>query len=117
MAVPVRGWSVRGRDSARRRVETSAELDIEPPGETRVDAPERDEAEPDAEPPELVLDPLRGAADPDLPLEDEVGVRDPAGVWTRGGSAGAGLDDDSTVEPEDPDDPDELDPPAGRGIA
>lgn len=79
----------------------------------RDEAPERD-GEPEDDPPELVLDPPRGEADPDLPLDDDEGVRDPAcGIsTTRAGSGAREVDD-----PSEPEEPDELDPPAGRGIA
>ena len=97
------------------------ELPAEPvePDVTREDAPERDD--PEDAPPEL--DPLRGAADPLLPLDDDEGVRDPA--WTRGGSGSrdgagalAGAVDPPEAPPDEPEEPDEPeDPPAGRGIA
>ena len=118
IALPVWGWPDRGRESPRRSAEpTLIELDGEPddPEVTRCE-------EPDDDPPEPVLDPPRDEADPDLPLEDEDGVREPAGVCTRGGSttrAGSGaLElDDSPDDPEDPE-PEDPDPAGGvRGIA
>src|SRR5688572_14519223 len=114
IALPDSGCPLRGRDPARRSAalspdEPDCELD---PEVTRDDAPEEE--------PELPLDPLRGAADPDLPLDDEEGVREPAGVCTRGGSASR--DEDGALEtvdpPEEPEEPDEPDPElVGRGIA
>lgn len=87
----------------------------EEPDVTRGEVPEED-------PPEL--EPVRDDADPDLPLEDDEGVRDPAGVCTRGASGsrvGAGkldgAEDPPEEPPDEPEEPDELDPPAGRGIA
>ena len=93
------------------------------PADPEPDCPDdvtREDA-PDDDPPELEPDPLRGCAEPERLLDDEDGVRDPAGVWTRGGSGadreGSGpLAVDPPPPPDEPEDPDELDP-AGRGIA
>jgi hypothetical protein len=40
-----------------------------------------DSDDPREEPPDVELEPPRELADPDLPLEDDEGVREPAGVW------------------------------------
>ena len=78
MARPVVGCPSRGREPARRSAALMpAELDpVEDPDEMRAEEPDR--VDPDDEPPELTPDPLRGAAEPDLPLEEEDGVREPA---------------------------------------
>jgi len=75
IALPVWGCPDRGRDSARRTVERFSKLES---GLEELD--EMRDVEPDEDPRELVLDPPRDEADPDLPLEDEDGVRDPAGA-------------------------------------
>ena len=74
---------------------------------------------PEEDPPELVLDPPRGAAVPDLPLDEDEGVREPAGVCTRGGSGAEreGSGPLAVDPPPDEPEPDELEPPAGLGIA
>ena len=74
MARPVSGCPVRGRESDRRvAVLRPAELDCEP----GPDGPDATRDEPEEDPPELALEPLRGVADPDLLLDDDEGVRDP----------------------------------------
>jgi hypothetical protein len=74
IALPDSGCPVLGREPTRRSaVPTLAELEPDDPDVTRDEEPEED-------PPELELDPPRGAADPLLPLDDEEGVREPAGV-------------------------------------
>jgi hypothetical protein len=83
------------------------------PAVTRDDVPEDDPLE---------LDPPRDVAELPLLLDDDEGVRDPAGVWGRGISttrAGSGaLELAPPDEPDETDEPDEPDdPPAGRGIA
>jgi hypothetical protein len=113
IAVPDPRCPALGREPARRSaVLTVAELEPDEPDVTRDEEPEED-------PPEPELDPPRGAAVPLLPLDDEEGVREPAGVWARGISttrAGSGALDPAL--PEEPDEPDELDPElVGRGIA
>jgi len=114
IARPDSGCPARGRVPDRRSAALRPALDCDPDPEdpaTRADAPDEED------PPELGLDPLRGAADPDLPLDDEDGVREPAGVWgistTRGGGSGPLAPE---PPPDDPPDEPELDP-AGRGIA
>ena len=92
-----------------------AELEPDDPDVTRDEEPEEDPPEPEPDPP-------RGCADPLLALDDDEGVRDPAGVCSRGISmtrAGSGaLELAPAEDPAEPDEPDELDPdPAGRGIA
>jgi len=73
IALPDSG-PVCGRDPARRSAAlTTDELEPDEPDVTRDEEPEEDPLEP-------ALDPLRGVADPDLPLDDEEGVREPAGV-------------------------------------
>jgi hypothetical protein len=116
IARPVWGCPSCGREPTRRcAVLTPALADPEGPDDvTREEAPEED-------PLELEPDPLRGCAEPDLVLADDDGVRDPAGVWMRGGSGadreGSGpLAVEPPPPPDEPEDPDELDP-AGRGIA
>lgn len=113
MAPPVRGCPSRSRDPARFTAPPLFEPPCEP-GET-----DETREEPPDEPPELELELPRDEADPDLPLEDDEGVREPAGVWTRGGSDSRTLEgglvggEDPSPEPDDPEDPDEV----GRGIA
>jgi hypothetical protein len=73
MARPDSG-PVRGREPARRSAAfIPDELDCEPDPDVTRDDPDDDPLPPE-------LDPLRGVAEPDLPLDDEEGVREPAGV-------------------------------------
>jgi hypothetical protein len=114
IARPVFGWPPWSREPMRRcAVPAPAEADCEPEGPDELIRVEP----PDDDPPEL--EPLRGAADPLLPLDEDEGVRDPAGVCARGGSeTRAGSGPLGVTVPPPPDEPEleELDP-AGRGIA
>ena len=122
MALPVCGWPERERETAR-RFSAPAPTEAEPEGsEIRAEEPERVE-EPEDDPPELVLEPLRDDADPDRVADDE-GVREPAGACARGGSTtrGSGARDSGALEPEPPEpeppeEPEDPDPAGVRGIA